>query len=80
MKKILGDIIILHKCARDMACDTCNLYFSFWAIFLPFYSPPPTVWKTKSKKMKKKPGDIILHMCPKNYDHMIYGSWDMLYI
>ena len=31
------------------------------------------------KKMKKKPGDfIILHTCTKNYDYMIYGSWDMV--
>ena len=27
------------------------------------------------KKMKKTPGDIIiLHMCTKNYDQMMYGS------
>ena len=30
--------------------------------------------------MKKKPGDIIiLHMCTKNYDQMIYGSWDIVW-
>ena len=29
--------------------------------------------------MNKIPGDIIiLHMCTKNYDHMMYGSWDMM--
>ena len=29
--------------------------------------------------MKKTPGDIIiLHMCTKNYDQMMYGSWDMV--
>ena len=29
--------------------------------------------------MKKIPGNIIiLNMCTKNYDHTIYGSWDML--
>ena len=22
---------------------------------------------------------IILHMCTKNYDHMMYGSWDMVH-
>ena len=28
--------------------------------------------------MKKIPGDIIiLNMCTKNYDHMMYDSWDM---
>ena len=26
------------------------------------------------------PEDIItLHKCTKNYDHMMYGSWDMVY-
>ena len=31
--------------------------------------------------MKKTPGDIIiLHMCTKNHDQMIYGSWDMLHV
>ena len=46
MKKSPGDTIILHKCTKkhdhmlycswDMACDGCNCYFSFWAIFCPF--------------------------------------------
>ena len=36
--------------------------------------------KTKNeKKWKKTTGDIIiLHMCTKNYDYMIYSSWDMV--
>ena len=48
-KKTPGDII-LHKCTKimiiymlycpwDMAHDTCNCYFLFWAIFFPFYPP-----------------------------------------
>ena len=29
--------------------------------------------------MKKAPGDIIiLQICTKNDDHMMYGSWDMV--
>ena len=46
MKKAPGYIIILHRCTTnhdhvlyyswDMARDTCNCYFSFWAIFCPF--------------------------------------------
>ena len=48
MKKTPGDIIILHKCTKNhdhilycswgMACNRCNFYFSFWAIF-SFYRP-----------------------------------------
>ena len=57
--------------------------------FLPFYpSPPPpthpppipflTAQKIKMlKKMKKKPGDIIvLPKCTKNHDHMLHCSSD----
>ena len=35
--------------------------------------------KWKFQKNEKRPGDfIILHTCTKNYDYMIYGSWDMV--
>ena len=30
------------------------------------------------KKNEKKPGDIILHTCTKNYHQMMYGFWDMV--
>ena len=47
-------------------------YFSFWAIFCPF--TPITAQKSKLKKNEKIPGDIIiLHMCTKNYDQMLYS-------
>ena len=56
----------------DMPRDRSN-YFSFWAIFSPF--TPLTAQKLKlKKKMKKTPGDIILHVCPTNYDQIMYGS------
>ena len=29
--------------------------------------------------MKNTPGDIIiLHMCIKNYEHMVFGSWHIV--
>ena len=61
MKKIHGDIIILHMstknhdymlyCAWDMARKGCN-YFSFWDIFCPF--TPLTTRKMKISKKKRK--------------------------
>ena len=61
-KKRPGDIIILHMCTKnydqmmysswDMVCDRCNCYFSFWAIFCPFY--PPNSQKIKILKKRKK--------------------------
>ena len=66
---MLGDIIILHKyaknheymlyCSLDMAHTGCNCYFSFWAIFFPFTSLT-TAQKIKIKNKKKMPGDIII--------------------
>ena len=44
--------------------------------------PPPKKTQPKNqnfKKEKKVPGDIIIsHMCTKNNDQMMYGSWDMV--
>ena len=61
-----------------MVRDGCNCYFSFWAIFCYFTTLPGqkiNIWKKK----EKAPEDIIiLHMGTKNYDQMIYGSWDMV--
>ena len=94
MKKTPGDIIILHKstknhdhrlyCSWDMACDECNCYLSFWVTFCLFTHHPPSHPNSQKnenskKKKKKKPGDIIiLHMCTKTHDHMLYYSWDMV--
>ena len=63
-----GEFIILHKCTKnhdhmlycswDMACDGCNCYFSFWAIFCPF--TPLTVQKNQFfLKMKETPGNTV---------------------
>ena len=59
LKKAPGGIILLHKftknhdhmllCSWDMARDTCNCYFSFWAIFCPF-----TPLTDKNQNFKKK--------------------------
>ena len=59
----------------DMVCDRCNCYFSFWAIFCTF--TPLKAQKIKISEKKNTPGNIIiLQMCTKNYDQMVYGSWD----
>ena len=66
-------------CSWDMGHDGCNFYFSFWAIFCPF--TPLTAQKMKiKKKMEKLPGDIIILLkCTKNYDQMMFSSWDIVY-
>ena len=55
-----------------------NNFLSFWTIFCPF-TPPNNLENQNLKKMKKTPKHIIiLQMFTKNYDHMMYGSWDMV--
>ena len=68
LKKMPRDIIIWHKCTKnhdhmlyrslDVAHNKFN-YFSFWANFCHFTSLTAQKIKIK-KKMKKKPGDIII--------------------
>ena len=49
MKKVTGDIIILHKCTKN---DNHMRYGSFWAIFSSF--TPLTIRKIKILKKWKK--------------------------
>ena len=52
----------------------CILLFGQYFTLLPPQQP-----KKSKLKTLKKPGDIIIsHMCTKNYDHMVYGSRDMV--
>ena len=86
MKRAPGDVIILHMCtksdihimygSRDMEHDRQN-FLSFWTIFcsLPQPTPPPPSPPRNPENqnfegMKKTSGDIILHMCIINNDHM----------
>ena len=93
-KKTPRDIIILHMCTKnhdhmqhctwDRERDRYNFYFSFWATFCPITHPtprPPNISKNQNfQKIWKIPGDIIiLHMCTKHYDHMMYASCDMVH-
>ena len=61
----------------EIWCVTDVVIFHF-GLFLPFQLPNSPKSQNFSK-MKKTPRDIItLHMCAKNYDHMLYWSWDMV--
>ena len=49
-------------------------FFVILGHFFPF-DPPNNPKNQNFEKMKKNPGDvIILHMCTKNHDHLIYAS------
>ena len=51
-------------------------FLSFWASFCPLTLL--TTQKIKNfEKIKKPPGDIILHLCTTKDNHMMYSSWDI---
>ena len=57
----------------DIKCKVKSL-ISF-CHFLPF--DPPNLQNQNFEEIKKTPGDIILHPCTTNDDHMMHGSGDM---
>ena len=53
---------------------------SFWAIFALLSPPPSNPENQNFGKMKKATGDvIILNLCNKKHDHMMYAYSDMGY-
>ena len=83
MKKTPGDIIILHIPKIMLICYTVPEIWGVTDVIVIFYFGllfalliPLTAPKNQNfKKMKKTPRDIIiLHMCTKNYDQMMYSS------
>ena len=66
-------IMIIWCNHTDMECDSQNV-LTFWNIFCPFTFYPQNNPENQNEKM---PGDIILHMCTINENHMMHGSWDM---
>ena len=69
----LGAILFLRYGAWPML-----LLFFILSYFLPFY-PSNSPKNENFKRMKKTPGDIILHTCTKSYDYRLYCSWDMVH-
>ena len=93
-KKAPGDIIILHKYAKNhdhrlyclsaiLSNGVCRMSLLFFILnyFLPFHPPnSPNNENIKKKNEKKTPRDIIiLHYCAKTHDHRLYCSWDMVH-
>ena len=68
--KNLYDMIYI---SWDVECNKLKLVI--WVIFCAFN---PQNQNQSFEKLKKASGDvIILQMCTKIHDHMMYASWDM---
>ena len=59
----------------------CMIYVFHFGLFFALlaYNRPKNNLKKKWKKKQKTAGIIILHMCTKNYDHIMYASWDKVH-
>ena len=77
MKKIVGDIIILHMCTKHYNHTRHSSRDTEWdKIFCPFtplISQKITTWKNEKKYLKMS----SFHTCTKNHNHMMYASWDI---
>ena len=86
MKKIAGDIIILHMCTKNHNHMRYSSWDKEWdriiCHFGPFFallhSLPNKPENQNFQKMKKASGDvIILNLCNKKHDQMMYAYSDM---
>ena len=67
--------MIICYTVREIRCGTDVIFIFHFEFFFFALSPPERPKKSKFKENEKNPGDIIiLQMCSKNYDHMMYGS------
>ena len=82
MKKIAADIIILHVYQKPQSYEVWFLRYGvrqteFFVILDHFliFCPSNNPENQNFEKMRKASGGaIILHMCTKTRDHMIYAS------
>ena len=84
MKKIVWDIIILHMCTkihnhmRYSSWDTEWCKFCHFGPFFALYSPLNNPENQYFEKMKKASWyAIILNLCNKKHNHMMYAYSDM---
>ena len=81
MKKTPGDIIICIRVPKFMIrwCTVPEIWCVTDVIIISHYGQFFAEKNQNFEKMQKTSGDIIiLHMCIKNYNQMMYGSWDVV--
>ena len=82
MKKIAGDIIVLHMCTKNhnhndvwlLRCGVRQNFLSLWTIFCPFTKKNQKFWKTEKNSLEIS---SFYKSVPKNHDHMLYCSVDI---
>ena len=75
--KSVSKIMIICYTVPEIWCMMdVIVIFHFGLFFALFFSPKN--WNLKKKKKNTPEGIIILHMCTKKYDQMMYASWDIV--
>ena len=73
-------IMIIWYTVPEIWCMTDVIVIFHFGLFFSLLQSKKQSKKSRFKKMKKTPGDIIiLLMYAKNYDQMMYGSWDRVH-
>ena len=75
---LVPKVMIIGYTVPEIWCMAHVILFLILSYFLPFY-PSNSPKNENFKRMKKMPGDIILHTCTKSYDYRLYCSWDMVH-
>ena len=90
IKKLPGNIIILHLCATnddhmmydswDMECNR-QKFFSFWTLFCPFSPPSPTLTTQRIKILKKWKKTLLRyhHFTQVHHKWQSYDIWFLRY-
>ena len=90
IKKLPGNIIILHLCATnddhmmyyswDMECYRQN-FFSFWTLFCPFSPPSPTLTTQRIKILKNWKKTLLRyhHFTQVHHKWQSYDIWFLRY-
>ena len=75
---LVPKVMIIGYTVPEIWCMAHVILFLILSYFLPFY-PSNSPKNENFKRMKKTPGDIILHTWTKSYDYRLYCSWDMVH-
>ena len=69
-------IMIVHYTVPEIWRMTDVIVIFILGYTFPFY-PPNSPRNENFKTKEERLGDIMLHKCTKNHDHILYCSWDI---
>ena len=74
----INDNMTIIWCMVPEIWSTTDIIFCHFGPFFAL-SPSNNLKNQNFEEIKKAHGDIILHKCTKNHDHMLHCSWDTMH-